>query len=534
MPSQPKQRDVYLYDTTLRDGAQRKGITYSLDDKLKITRLLDEFGVAYIEGGWPGSNPKDAEYFQRVRQMDLKHAKIAAFGSTRRVGVDVATDPQVQALLDANTAVVTVVGKTWPLHVTEVIRTTLDENLAMIFDTIQYLKSQGREVVFDAEHYFDAYKADPEYAIKTLQHAQTAGVDWITLCDTNGGSLPSWISTVIDAVKQHINVPIGVHTHNDAELAVANSLVAVESGATMIQGTINGYGERCGNANLCSIVASLMLKMDKQCVDAEQLTGLRELSLTICDIANLNPDHHAPYIGDAAFAHKGGIHVAAVERIAASYEHIPPEAVGNGREIVISELSGRGNVRLRAQELGLNIQGHEKDVLDAIKEMENQGLQMEAAEGTFELLVRRRFPHYKVPFEIIDLVVQSEQRGQNAGKAPLILCSQATTKVRVNGKIYHTVAESTGPVQAIDDALRKALLEVYPELSEVHLVDYKVRILNPEEATAATTRVVIEAGYKEQRWNTVGCSGNIIEASGRALADSLELFLLRLQEQRGE
>jgi 2-isopropylmalate synthase len=525
MPKQPK---VFTYDTTLRDGAQRKGISYSLDDKLKITRLLDEFGIHYIEGGWPGSNPKDAEYFEQAAKLNLKQAKVAAFGSTRRVNQDVATDMQVKALVDSKAQVITVVAKSWPLHVTEVLRTTLEENLAMIRDTVAYLKSHEREVVLDAEHFFDGYRADSQYAIECLKVAQEAGADWIALCDTNGGSLPSWISQVINDLKGHINIPLGIHAHNDAELAVANSIAAVEAGATMIQGTINGYGERCGNANLTSIIPTLSLKMGCEGIDEDALTGLTELSRAVCEIANLNPDPHWPYVGTAAFAHKGGIHVAAIERIAASYEHIPPDTVGNGREIVISELSGRGNVRMRAAELGLSVEGHEKEVLDAIKEMEGQGLSVESAEGTFELLIRRRLADYQAPFEILDLVVQSERRcGAH------ILCSQATVKMKVGGEIYHTVAESTGPVQAIDDAMRKALCEVYPQVNEVHLVDYKVRILDPESATAATTRVLVEAGYKEQRWNSVGCSQNIIDASGQALADSLELFLLRFLE-RGE
>jgi len=391
-----------------------------------------------------------------------------------------------------------------------------------------YLKGCGREVIFDAEHFFDGYRADKEYALAALQAAKEGGVDSITLCDTNGGSLPSWIKEVVKDVQANIGLPLGIHAHNDAELAVANSLAAVEAGCNMIQGTINGYGERCGNANLTAIIPNLALKMGKTCVAGGDLQELKDLSLAICDIANLNPDPHAAYVGNAAFAHKGGIHVAAVERIAESYEHIKPEQVGNGRQIVISELSGRGNVRLRAAELGFKVEGYEKEILEAIKTMESRGLQMESAEGSFELLVRRNLENYVPPFEIIDLVVQSEKRNSLD-----IKCSQATVKLKVGEQIFHTVAESSGPVQAIDDAMRKALQDVYPEIAQVHLVDYKVRILNPEQATGATTRVLIQAGHQDKRWNTVGCSENIIDASGEALADSLELFLLRLKKQGG-
>lgn len=523
MLNQP--RDVYLYDTTLRDGAQRKGISYTLEDKIRITRLLDDFGISYIEGGWPGSNPKDAEYFQQVQQLTLHNAKICAFGATRRVGLQTDKDPQVLALRDSGAPVITLVGKTWTLHVTEVLRTTLDENLAMIRDTVAYFKGLGREVVFDAEHFFDGYRADADYSLAVLNAAAEAGADWLTLCDTNGGSLPSYIAKVVSVVRDRIAVPVGIHAHNDAELAVANSLAAIEAGAQMVQGTINGFGERCGNANLSSIIPNLLLKLNKDCVDRDNLAQLTDLSRTLCDIANLNPDPHQPYVGAAAFAHKGGIHVAAVERLASSYEHIPPELVGNGREIVISELSGRGNVRLRAAELGLNVSGHEKEVLDAVKEMESQGLQVEAAEGSFELLIRRKLAGYQPPFQILDLVVQSEQRG-----SAQLCCSLATVKLKVGEQIFHTVAESAGPVQAIDEAMRKALAEIYPQIRKIHLVDFKVRILDPEQATGAMTRVLIEAGHQEKRWSTVGCSRNIIDASSQALADSLELFLLRTQD----
>jgi 2-isopropylmalate synthase len=515
--------DVLLYDTTLRDGTQRKGLSLSLEDKLKIARLLDAFGVTWIEGGWPGSNPKDAEFFRRLKAQPLLHAKAAAFGSTRRAHVRAEDDTNLKALLDAETPVVTLVGKTWPLHVTHVLETTLEENLAMITDSVAWMKKNGKEVIFDAEHFFDGYRADPVYSTRVIDAAAKAGADWVTLCDTNGGSLPGWIREVVTAIRESVKIKIGIHTHNDGELAVANALAAIEAGATQVQGTINGYGERCGNANLISIVPALQLKMGKKVVAPERLTQLTELSRTVSEIANLMPDPHAAYVGMSAFAHKGGIHVAAVEKIPASYEHVPPSSVGNARQIVVSELSGRGNVRVRSQELGLNVKGNEAAILAKVKEKEAKGFQFEAAEGSFELLVRQNEPGYEKPFEILDLMVISEQR-----RSPDMI-AEAMVKVRVGNTVQHTVAEGAGPVHALDLALRKALVPSYPELEHVHLVDYKVRILDPEEATEALTRVLIEAAAGEERWGTVGCSANIIEASSQALADSLELFLLRLK-----
>jgi 2-isopropylmalate synthase len=513
--------DLFLYDTTLRDGTQRKGLSLSLEDKLKIARLLDAFGVTWIEGGWPGSNPKDAEFFRRIRAQPLQHARVTAFGSTRRAQVKPEDDSNLKALLDAQTPAVALVGKTWPLHVTHVLETTLDENLAMISDSVVWMKKNGREVVFDAEHFFDGYRADPAYATHVVRAAAEAGADWVTLCDTNGGSLPGWIREVVGKILSAVPVKLGIHTHNDGELAVANALAAVEAGATQVQGTINGYGERCGNANLISLVPALQLKMGRQVVAPERLQRLTELSRAVSEIANLMPDPHAAYVGMSAFAHKGGIHVAAVEKIPASYEHVPPDSVGNQRQIVVSELSGRGNVRVRAQELGLQVKGVEAAVLARVKELESKGFQFEAAEGSFELLVRRNEPGYRAPFEILDVVLLSEQR-----RTPEMI-SEAVVKVRVGDEVQHMVAEGGGPVHALDLALRKALLPFFPQLSEVRLTDYKVRILDPSEATQAKTRVLIEAASGEDRWGTVGCSQNIIEASAMALSDSLELYLLR-------
>ena len=518
--------DVWLYDTTLRDGAQRQGISFSLNDKLRVTQLLAEFGIDYVEGGWPGSNPKDAEYFRRVREMNLGNSKISAFGSTRRVDRSASTDPQLFALLEAQTPVVTLVGKSSPLHVEYILRTTCETNLKVIYDSVKLMKDEGREVVLDAEHFFDGFVEDSAYALACLQAASEAGADWLVLCDTNGGSLPAQIGAVVTAVREKLTTPIGVHCHNDSELAVANSLAAVQAGARQVQGTINGIGERCGNANLVSILANLALKTDFRCQAASQLAKLTGLSRAVADIANLAPDAFAAFVGVNAFAHKGGLHVAAIEKLQASYEHIDPLQVGNGRQVIVSELAGRGNVRLRARELGLDVQGEEFGIAEQIKLAEARGLQLETADGSFELIVRRHQAGYQPPFAVRDLHVHTAQR-EGVSEPSL-----ATAKVAVAAKEELTAAEATGPVAAIDAALRKALKPFYPELEGVRLTDYKVRILDPEAATGATTRVWIEAAYGEQRWCTVGCSDNIIAASAEALCDSLELFVLRLQSSR--
>ena len=517
---------VYLFDTTLRDGTQSEGLSLSVEDKLKIALLLDEFGIHYIEGGWPGSNPKDAEFFRRARSLALRRARLVAFGATRKAGVPAADDPNLRALVAAETPVVSLFGKSWMLHVRHVLETTPDENLAMIGDSVAWLKGQGREVVYDAEHFFDGYRADPGYALATARAAAEAGADWIVLCDTNGGSLPGWVADVTAHVREELPTPLGIHTHNDGELAVANALAAVEAGCRQVQGTINGYGERCGNANLVSLLPALQLKMGLTAVPAANLAGLTELARTVSEIANLNPDPHAPYVGASAFAHKGGVHVAAVEKLAASYEHVAPEAVGNRRHVVVSELSGRGNVRVKADELGLAARGSERELVALVKDLESEGYQFEAAEGSFELLLRRRQPGYVPPFELLDVVVVAERR---RGEAML---AEATVKLRVGREIVHTAAEGDGPVHALDQALRKALVPHYPVLADVRLADYKVRILDPESATGARTRVLIEAARGEERWSTLGVSRNIIEASGQALADSLELPLVRASTAR--
>jgi len=518
--------NIKLYDTTLRDGSQGRGISFSVEDKLKITALLDESGFDYIEGGWPGSNPKDCEFFKRVRDVVLKHAKMAAFGSTRRHSIDVEDDENLKLLLLAQTPVVALVGKTWDFHVKEVLRTSLEENLAMISESIRWMKEHGKEVILDAEHFFDGYRVNPDYALETLKVACQAGVDTITLCDTNGGTLTWKIQEIVSSVKeilakQGMHVTLGIHVHNDAGLAVANTLAAVMAGCTHIQGTINGYGERCGNANLISIIPNLQLKMGYNCLSTLGLKSLADLSLKVSGIANLNPDKQAPYVGSSAFAHKGGIHVAAVEKNSASYEHIDPSLVGNKRTFVISELSGRGNIRMRAAELGLKLQGNEKAVLEKIKELEHKGFQFENAEGTFELLLRKDSPDYKPPFEKVDMMVVSECRRNS------VFTVEAMVKLKIGDEITHTVGEGVGPVNALDQALRKALIPYFPKLNNVNLIDYKVRILDPDQATGATTRVTIEASSPSEQWSTVGVSYNIIDASYAALIDSYELFILK-------
>jgi 2-isopropylmalate synthase len=515
--------EIKLFDTTLRDGTQGEGLSLSVEDKLKIARLLDQFGVHFVEGGWPASNPKDSEFFARARHQPLRHAKLTAFGSTRRAGASAEEDRNLRGLLEAETPAVAIFGKSWLLHVERVLGTTPAENLAMIRDSVAFLKGHGKEVVYDAEHFFDGFRADPEYALSTVAAAAEAGADWVALCDTNGGSLPSWVAEVVKAVKARVpGTPLGIHTHNDGELAVANALAAVDAGCTQVQGTINGYGERCGNANLVSLIPALQLKLGHVCVEADRLSRLTELSRAVAEIANMRPDPRAPYVGGSAFAHKGGVHVAAVEKVTASYEHVSPEQVGNHRKVVVSELSGRVNVRVRAAEMGLDIQGAEPDVLARIKERESRGYQFEAAEGSFELLVRRSRPGYVPPFEILDVVVIAERR-RGDGE----MFAEATVKLRIGPHLMHEVAEGDGPVHALDCALRKALEPHYPSLREVRLADYKVRILDPESATGATTRVLIEGARDEERWSTIGVSQNIIEASCEALADNLELHLLR-------
>jgi 2-isopropylmalate synthase len=514
---------IALYDTTLRDGTQREGLSLSVADKLRIARELDALGVHYIEGGWPGSNPKDAEFFRRVAGAELRRARVAAFGSTRHAGSRCESDANIAALRAADTPVVTLVGKSSLLHVERVLETTRDENLRMIRDSVAYFKRLGKEVIYDAEHFFDGYRLEPRYAMATVDAAAEAGADCVVLCDTNGGSLPEDVAEAVRAVRLQGIGPLGVHTHNDGGLALANALAAVRAGCVHVQGTINGYGERCGNLDLVQLIATLQLKLGRQCIPPEQLARLSELSHVVAALVNVNPDAYAPYVGRSAFAHKGGIHVAATTRVPESYQHVDPALVGNRPRAVLSELSGRAAVRLRAEALGLELDGSEGALAARIKELESTGFQFEAAEGSFEMLVRRAAPHYEPPFEMLDFTVLAEQREGSGVRA------QAMVRMRVGGEVVHTAAEGRGPVNALDGAVRKALCQHYPELTEVRLVDYKVRIIDAHDGTAARTRVLIESARGEERWSTVGCSTNIIESSWQALADSLELPLLRRQ-----
>ncbi len=512
---------IFLYDTTLRDGAQREEISLSTHDKLAIARKLDEFGMDYIEGGWPGSNPKDGNFFQLVREAGLKHARVAAFGSTRRKHTPCAEDTNLQALLQAQTPAVTLVGKTWDFHVTEVLGTTLDENLAMIRESVAYMKQWDKEVLYDAEHFFDGYKANPDYALATLRAAAGSGADVLVLCETNGGCLPWEVEQIIRAVREAgIDTALGIHAHNDGGCAVANSLGAVRAGCLQVQGTINGYGERVGNADLITIIPNLQLKMALEVVTPEQLEGLTNLSRYVAEVVNLPPDSHQPYVGHSAFAHKGGIHVAAVLKAERSYQHIEPSLVGNQKRALVSELSGRGNLLYQAQEKGLEISGEQAgQVLGEIKQLEQQGFTFEAAEASVELMLARNRPDYQPPFELIDFMAMVEHR---AGRG---LLAEATVKVRIAEEIIHTAAEGNGPVDALNRALHKALTGTYPRLASLRLTDYKVRILNSADGTAAVTRVLIDFDNGERAWTTVGASGNIIEASWRALSDSMEYAL---------
>jgi 2-isopropylmalate synthase len=511
---------ILLYDTTLRDGAQREEISLSVHDKLAIARKLDEFGVRYIEGGWPGSNPKDGNFFQQVKETGLKQAKIAAFGSTRRKRTRAAEDGNLRALLLADTPAVTLVGKTWDFHVTEVINATLAENLAMIGESVAYMKDHGKEVIYDAEHFFDGYKANPDYALATLRAAAEAGADFLILCETNGGCLPWEVEEITRAVKAEFATPLGIHAHNDSGCAVANSLGAVRAGCVQVQGTINGYGERVGNADLITLIPDLQLKMGLRVVAPEQLRGLTGLSRYVAEIANLKADMHQPYVGHSAFAHKGGIHVAAVLKAEHSYQHIDPVLVGNQKRALVSELSGRGNLLYQAQEHGVELSNEEaSQVLHQIKLLEQQGFTFEAAEASVDLMMQRIKPDYRMPFELVDFMVVVEHR---IGRG---LLAEATVKVRIGDQTIHTAAEGNGPVDALNLALRKALCATYPELDKVRLSDYKVRILDGAEGTAAITRVLIDFDNSERTWTTVGASTNIIEASWRALSDSMEYAL---------
>ncbi|HEY0985377.1 citramalate synthase [Schlesneria sp. T3-172] len=520
---------IQIYDTTLRDGSQGEGVNFSLQDKLLITQKLDEVGIDFIEGGYPLSNPKDAEYFHRVRDLTLKHAKIVAFGMTRRRGCAAEDDIGMIALRDARSPVVTIVGKTWDLHVREVLNIDEAENLAMIRDSIAFLKAEGRQVFYDAEHFFDGFRANPDFALRTVSAAQEAGADTIVLCDTNGGRLPEEIAAAVDAVRKVLKVPVGIHCHNDCELAVANSLAAVDHGAVQVQGTINGIGERCGNVDLISVVGNLGLKKGYDVLLEGGMIHLTELSRYVYEIANMNFRSGQAFVGSSAFAHKGGMHVHAVNRLASSYEHIPPETVGNQRRVLVSELSGRSNIIAKTTKFEIE---NDKElmarILERVVDLENEGYQFEAAEASFDLLVRKEAGVYEPKFQPLQYRVNVET---TAGRGTI---TEATIKLRVNSRTEHVVAEGDGPVNALDTALRKALSAAYPNLAQMQLVDYKVRVINSTEGTAARVRVVIESRDHTDVWSTVGVSENVIEASWLALIDSVEYKLYKDAEAKAE
>ena len=514
---------VTIYDTTLRDGSQGEGVNFSVGDKLRIAERLDAFGMHYIEGGWPGSNPKDMEFFQQVRRRRFKNSQVAAFSMTRRKGLAVEKDELMLQMLKAETPVITIVGKSWLLHVHEVLRANPDENLAMIGDTVRFFKDHGKTVFYDAEHAFDGFKDNADYALATWQAAEKAGADCLVLCDTNGGCLPAEIGRITASARGKLTAPLGIHTHNDCGLGVANALAAVEVGATQVQGTVNGYGERTGNCNLTSLVPALHFKMGVSCVPAKSLPKLKELSHFVDEMANFKPDPRQPWVGVTAFAHKGGMHVHAVERVVHSYEHINPEAVGNSRHVLVSDMAGRSNILVKARELGFNLSADLPElpaILSRIKQQEHEGYEFEAAEGSLAILIRRLIQHQELPFLVEGYHVSMRRDGTNS------IC-EATVKVRVGNEFSHTVGEGDGPVNALDTALRSALAKFYPQLRKVTLTDYKVRILDSNSGTAAKTRVLIVSSDGREEIGTVGVSGNIIEASLQALVDGIEYWLMK-------
>lgn len=522
---------VYLYDTTLRDGTQGEGISLSVEDKCKIALRLDQFGVDFIEGGWPGSNPKDMAFFERVKSMSFSHAKITAFGSTCRPGVAADQDENLQAILSSGVKAAAIFGKSWDLHVTEALKTTLDENLRMIRESVAYLKSKGLTVLFDAEHFFDGYKRNPVYALRVLETAEEAGADWLVLCDTNGGSLPHEVQEIVSDVRACTHIPLGIHSHNDGELAVANALMAIRAGATQVQGTMNGIGERCGNANLVSVIPNLQLKLGYSCVEPEKLTQLTKLSRYVSEIANMVTPNNQPFVGNSAFAHKGGIHVSAVLKNPETYEHMQPEEIGNRRRVLVSELSGQSNLLAKAEELQLTFDKENpeaRQMIKKIKEREHQGYQYEGAEASLSLMLLEASGELKELFSLETFKILMEKTNDHS------ILSEAVVKLRVNNQTVHTAADGNGPVNALDNALRKALGEYFPALADMHLTDYKVRVLDESEATAAKVRVLIESASEGERWSTVGVSTNVIEASWEALVDSIRYLLWKNGYQREE
>jgi len=518
-------RKIDVYDTTLRDGAQSEDVSFSLEDKLRILAKLDEFGIHYIEGGWPGANPKDAEFFKQARKFRLNNSRLAAFGATHRASLSVSKDPSIKALLSAKTPVITIFGKTWDFHVREALRVSQQRNLDLIHDTITYLKKRVNQVFFDAEHFFDGYRANPEYALKTLEAAVSAGAECLVLCDTNGGTLPGDIGRIVKEIVGAFKIPIGIHAHNDSDCAVANSIIAVEHGATQVQGTINGLGERCGNANLMSLIPALKLKLKHSCLTESKIKKLKDVSRFVTEISNLRHFKRQPYVGDSAFAHKGGIHVSAILRHPETYEHIRPERVGNYQRVLVSDLSGKSNIVRKISDFKLKIDPDSPkvtDVVNELKRLENQGFQFEGAEASLELLMKKTFGLYRKFFDLIGFRVIISKRKE--GEEPL---SEATIMIKTPLGVEHTAADGNGPVNALDNALRKSLEKCYPQLKEVSLIDYKVRVLSAGKGTDTNVRVLVESGDGRHKWGTVGVSTNIIEASWQALVDSIEYKLLR-------
>ncbi len=522
-------KDILIYDTTLRDGCQAEDISFTLQDKLRIAEKLEELGIDYIEGGFPGSNPRDEEFFRAVKDLKLKRTKIAAFGMTRKPSSKPSQDLSLKTLLDAETPVATLVGKTWDLHVRDDLRISKKANLEIIADSVAFMKQRVDEVIFDAEHFFDGYRSNPEYALECLKAAEQGGADWIVLCDTNGGRLPSDVRVAIAALRGVISTPLGIHCHNDGELAVANTLTGVEMGVRQVQGTINGFGERCGNLNLCSAIADLQIKMGKKCIEPEQLRKLHEVSHFLYELANIHPNKHQPYVGDSAFAHKGGMHVAGILKNRETYEHIDPELVGNRQRVLVSDLAGRSNIVYKAKEFGIELKSDDRaiqEILRRVKELESQGFEFEAAEASFELLIQEALGRKRKNFRLVGFRVIDEKR--NEGEPPI---SEATIMLEVDGVMEHAAAMGNGPVNALDSALRKALTKFYPSLKQVQLLDYKVRVLSSGEGTAASVRVLIESGDKKDRWGTVGVSHNVIEASWQAVVDSIDYKLYKDSRQ---
>lgn len=522
-------KKIELFDTTLRDGTQGEGVNLSIHDKLLISEKLDDFGIDIIEGGWPGSNPKDEEFFAKVKNLNLKYSRICAFGSTARFPDKIKEDNNLNKLLESETPVVSIFGKTWRFHSEKTLGLSDEENAELIYGSVAFLKERGRHVVFDAEHFFDGYKDDPQFALKMIQAAEAGGADIIVLCDTNGGSLPTQVSKITVDVKKAINLPLGIHAHDDGDMGTANSVAAVEAGAVHVQGTINGIGERCGNANLCTIIPNLVLKLDYEIQGSVHLKNLTPLSLFVYEVANLIPNIRTGFVGKAAFAHKGGIHVSSVLKDSRMYEHIEPEQVGNKRNVLVSDLSGQSNIRYKANELGIDISKHKefsKHFVQNIKSLEYEGFQFDGAEASFELLLCAEVDGYKPFFEVIysKINVLLDETGKDYAEAVL--------KVKVDDEVEHTACDGDGPVNALDNALRKALTRFYPEISSVHLIDYKVRVLGDQDGTGAKVRVLVESSDGEDSWSTVGVSTNIIEASLQALNDSLNYKIYHFKKKK--